>query len=62
MERLCKRRPFGNYLWRSPYLVSRYDTTTGEQIPIEKRIGLLERKLRIINENIDNSTEWLKWA
>lgn len=46
----------------APYLVSRYDTTTGEQIPIEKRIGLLDRKLRAINENVDNSTEWLKWA
>lgn len=46
----------------APYLVSRYDTTTGEQIPIEKRIGLLDRKLRVINENVDNSTEWLKWA
>lgn len=25
----------------APYLVSRYDTVTGEKIPIEKRIGLL---------------------
>ena len=28
----------------APYLVSRYDTTTGEEIPIENRIGILDRK------------------
>ena len=44
----------------APYITSRYDTTTGEFIPIDKRIGLLDRKLRVINENIDTSTEWLK--
>ena len=46
----------------APYLVSRYDTTTGEAIPLERRIGLLDRKLRVISENVDKSTEWLKWA
>ena len=46
----------------APYLVSRYDATTGEPIPIEQRIGLLDRKLRIISENVDVSCEWLKWA
>ena len=35
-----------------PYLVSRYDTTTGEEIPLNKRIGLLDRKMRVINENV----------
>ena len=45
-------------MWRSPYLVSRYDTTTGESIPIYKRIGLLDRKLRIINENTTTFNEW----
>lgn len=46
----------------APYLVSRYDTTTGEELPIEKRIGLLDRKLRIVSENTETSAEWLKWA
>ncbi len=46
----------------APYLVSRYDTTTGEAISLERRIGLLDRKLRVISENVDKSTEWLKWA
>jgi hypothetical protein len=43
----------------APYLSSRYDTTTGEFIPVEKRIGLLDRKLRVINENVKDLSEWL---
>ena len=35
-----------------PYIVSRYDATTGELIPIRERIGLLDRKLRVVRENI----------
>ncbi len=46
----------------APYLVSRYDTVTGEEIPIEKRIGLLDRKLRIVSENVDIESEWIEWA
>lgn len=44
----------------APYITSRYDTTTGEFIEVQDRIGLLDRKLRIINENVTNSGEWLK--
>lgn len=46
----------------APYLVSRYDMATGEIIPIENRIGILDRKLRIVNENAENEKEWRKWA
>ena len=46
----------------APYITSRYDTTTGEFIPVNERIGLLDRKLRVINENVDTSGEWLKAA
>lgn len=45
-----------------PYLVSRYDTTTGEPIPLQQRIGLLDRKLRVISENTESSGEWLDMA
>jgi hypothetical protein len=45
-----------------PYLTSRYDTTTGDFIPIEKRIGLIDRKLRIVSENVSTSSDWLKSA
>lgn len=46
----------------APYIVSRYDTSTGEIIPIERRIGILDRKLRVVNENAADEAEWLKWA
>lgn len=46
----------------APYLVSRYDTATGEPIPLPDRIGLLDRKLRVVNENTDNKEDWYKWA
>lgn len=46
----------------APYLISRYDSTSGEEIPIEKRVGLLDRKLRIVSENTTTSGEWLEWA
>lgn len=46
----------------APYIVSRYDTSTGEIIPIERRIGILDRKLRIVNENAADEAEWFKWA
>ena len=46
----------------APYLISRYDTTTGDLIPIYERIGLFDRKMRIVNENCDNDEDWLKWS
>ena len=46
----------------APYVVSRYDTTTGEIIPIKRRIGILDRKMRIVNENAMTDEEWLKWT
>lgn len=46
----------------APYIVSRYDSTTGISIPIEQRIGLLDRKLRVVSENTSTTGEWLKWA
>lgn len=47
----------------APYLVSRYDVSTGELIvPTKHRIGQLDRKLRIVNENAADYDEWIKWA
>ena len=46
----------------APYLVSRYDATTGKTIPVERRIGLLDRKLRLVSKNTEVKEEWLKWA
>ncbi|MBD3628744.1 hypothetical protein [Cyclobacterium sp.] len=46
----------------APYITSRYDTTTGKFIPVENRIGILDRKLRVISENVESTGEWLKWT
>lgn len=46
----------------APYLVSRYDATTGEELPIRKRIGILDRKLRVVGENTESKDEWMKWS
>ncbi len=45
-----------------PYLTSRYDTTTGLPIAFGRRIGILDRKLRVVSENCHTSSEWLTWA
>ena len=46
----------------APYLVSRYDTVTGEYIEVADRIGILDRKLRVVAENTESREDWLKWA
>ncbi|MDU1601573.1 MAG: restriction endonuclease subunit M [Clostridium sp.] len=46
----------------APYLVSRYDTVLGNEISIKDRIGILDRKLRIINENTETEEDWFKWV
>lgn len=46
----------------APYLVSRYNVVTGECIPVCNRIGLLDRKLRIVSENCHSEKDWLLWA
>lgn len=46
----------------APYLVSRYNSTTGNFIPLQERIGLLDRKLRVVGENTETSEQWLKMA
>lgn len=46
----------------APYLVSRYDTVTGKQISLRQRIGILDRKLRVVSENTDNFDDWYYWV
>ena len=46
----------------APYLASRYDAVNGTPIEINQRIGILDRKLRVICENVKNEEKWLEWA
>lgn len=43
----------------APFLVSRYDATTGEPIAISERVGILDRKLQMINDQHFNDEDWL---
>lgn len=46
----------------APFVVSRYDTASGEEIHISNRIGFLDRKLRVVTENTTDEKEWIQWA
>lgn len=46
----------------APYLSSRYDTVTGDCIELSKRIGLLDRKMRVVMENTETEEAWRKWT
>lgn len=45
----------------APFLVSRYDSVSGKSIPLNERIGLLDRKLRIVGE-MATDEEYPLWA
>lgn len=46
----------------APFLASRYDTVTGKRLNVKDRIGILDRKLRIISENTNSEKDWVEWA
>ena len=47
----------------APYLCNRYDAVTGEYNEnVKYRIGMLDRKLRIVSENTKDSKDWILWA
>lgn len=47
----------------APFLVSRYDASSGEEIlPLYRRIGILDRKMRVIDENAETKEDWGKWT
>lgn len=46
----------------APFITSRYDTVTGEYIQFEDRVGMLDRKLRIVVENCTTDSDRVEWA
>lgn len=46
----------------APFVCSRYDTVTGELVPVQERIGFLDRKLRVVSEQARSYEEWVRWA
>ena len=46
----------------APFVCSRYDTVTGDELPVDERVGFLDRKLRIVTEKTKTSKEWVRRA
>lgn len=46
----------------APYLASRYNVVTGEEIQVKDRIGIIDRKLRVVSENCEDEKTWIEWA
>ena len=46
----------------APYLTSRYDAATGVSIPVCRRIGLLDRKLRLVSDIAASIGKWIDGA
>ena len=43
----------------APFLVSRYDATTGAPVAVAERVGVLDRKIRLVNDKQLGDEEWL---
>ncbi|MGL4972783.1 MAG: restriction endonuclease, partial [Culicoidibacterales bacterium] len=42
----------------APYMATRYEMETGEEIPLADRVGFVDRKLQRINKEVNNMAEW----
>lgn len=45
-----------------PFLVQRYDVSTGNIIPVPERKGILDRKLQVVSRYAETEEEWKIWA
>ena len=46
----------------APFVCSRYDTVTGDELPVCNRVGFLDRKLRVVTEKTKTRKEWVRRA
>ena len=46
----------------APFVCSRYDTVTGDDLPVHERVGFLDRKLRVVSERTKTRKEWVRRA
>lgn len=44
----------------APYITTRYDMETGDFIEVPERVGILDRKLTVINETLSEFLDWQK--
>ena len=58
LETYVKRTTLEITCGEAPYMTSRYDMETGEIIPLDDRVGFVDRKLRRINKEVNDKAEW----
>ncbi len=48
----------------APFIVSRYDPVSDKQalLPLSKRVGFLDKKLKIVSKYCDSQEDWYKWT
>jgi hypothetical protein len=48
----------------APYIISRYDPVSDKQelLPLNERVGFLDKKLSFVSKHCDSQEDWLKWA
>ncbi|MBK0348080.1 Eco57I restriction-modification methylase domain-containing protein [Aerococcaceae bacterium zg-ZJ1578] len=46
----------------APYMVSRYNAVTGEEVPLEERVGFLDRKLQRISREVSDEFDFFQLA
>lgn len=46
----------------APFICSPYVATTGEFVPVEARVGFLDRKLNVVTRFASMYEEWFEWA
>jgi len=78
MNKACDTKRVTKYNWQeyvallkleitcgeAPYIVSRYDPVSDskELVPLQKRVGFLDHKLRLISKYCDTHKDWVKWT
>lgn len=48
----------------APFIVSRYDPVSDTQklLPLEERVGFLDKKLKVVSQYCNLKEEWIQWA
>ena len=58
LEIYTKRKWLEITCGEAPYMTSRYDMVSGENIPISERVGFVDRKLARISKEVSDKAEW----
>jgi len=65
LETYIKRKWLEVSCGEGPYMATRYDVESGKSVPINERVGFVDRKLNRINKEVDDKAEWqrfVEWA